>query len=131
MSILFEDDLQQSPLVSPHSEEDSDLSQDEEDLVVQATTQGDGEDVPIPELHGEEHEQLNQFTLSDPTLQSIRDWAYENKQGYSWQDRLLISDSIHEVYGTLSRIVVPKDMRERILTLAHDFSGHLGVAKLK
>lgn len=67
----------------------------------------------------------------DDSLKILRSWADSKIKGYIWENGLLMHEKPDEVHGLLKRIVVPVEVHERVLELAHEHSGHLSISKLR
>ena len=71
-------------------------------------------------------------TVRDPTLEAVRGMATRKEKGYYWLDGLIFRTStIGSALETVSTIVLPHSFRRKILYLAHDKGGHLGIKKVK
>ena len=68
---------------------------------------------------------------SDLTLKVIRGLAHHNRNGYSWDNGLIIHVTLDPTLGERKRLVVPKPLRAKLLTIAHDKSGHFSTSKTR
>ena len=82
-------------------------------------------------INSDECEQLKSDVLSDSTLSTCRALADKKERGYYWADGLLFHKQMIGDLGFLSRIVVPKSQRMKVLKLSHDFSGHTGAKRMR
>ena len=89
----------------------------------------------LPELpilpQGTNTQVLKQQTKDDPTLKTIRGLAHHQKNGYGWENGLIIYIRTDHTLGEKKRLVIPKPLRQLLITLAHDKSGHFSVNKTK
>ena len=51
------------------------------------------------------------------------------KKGFSWDNDILYKTVLDDIQGEMKLILVPRQKRNKILTLAHEKSGHLGYRK--
>jgi len=79
---------------------------------------------------GKDWESLIADTLADESLSTAKGLADREQQGYRWKDGLLLlfmTDVFGERRGVL---VLPESFRQRVLTLAHEKSGHFSRKKV-
>ena len=62
---------------------------------------------------------------------SDRCLALVNERGYTLKDGLILHDQLEESFGTLTRIVIPKSLRQQVMTIAHKYLGHQGAKKMQ
>ena len=74
-------------------------------------------------------EQFTEAVKSDETLKDTRILATEGVRGYKWEKGRIVHERLNRPFDTLVRLVVPKDYRERVMTVAHKVLGHLGLKK--
>ncbi len=74
---------------------------------------------------------LKKEVMEDDSLKSCRELGDIKRNGYVWKDGLLFHEMVDETDQTLCRLVLPRPRRQKILRLAHDHSGHVGVKKVK
>ena len=74
---------------------------------------------------------MRKLTVSDGPLKQIRAWTDKQERNYFWKDGLIFHRKVDEWANPQDRIVVPEVFRHKVLVLAHDHSGHLGVAKVR
>ena len=84
----------------------------------------------LPLLDPSERAQLLACTLKDDTLLKIKTQADKLELGYSWEEGIIMHEQDVLNIGSVKRIVVPLQFRQTILDLAHNHSGHLGIAKV-
>ena len=75
--------------------------------------------------------QLIKATMSDPSLVEWRKLADSEEKGFSWKDGLLLQTITTHAWERIQLIVLPKEFRNRVLTLSHERMGHLGARKVK
>ena len=89
----------------------------------------------LPELptlsKGNNTQVLNDQTKVDHTLKTIRGLAHHSKNGYAWENGLLIHMTTDHVLGERKRLVIPKPQRQSLIKLAHNKSGHFSLTKTK
>ncbi len=73
---------------------------------------------------------LKQAVNSDDTLIPQRNLADNSLNGYAYPDGVL-THTVLVNDAPVSRVVVPKSLRIKILTLAHDKSSHIGVRGMR
>ena len=73
---------------------------------------------------GTEIENLKAFTKADPTLTTQRGLADRKKQGYRWVEGLLMKFTRDVDGESRAQLILPKEFRPRVLTLAHEKCGH-------
>ena len=69
--------------------------------------------------------------MSDPSLVEWRKLADSEEKGFSWKDGLLLQTITTHAWERIQLIVLPKEFRNRVLTLSHERMGHLGARKVK
>ena len=91
------------------------------------------EDLEIPPVKkgSSDRVRLVESVRSDPTLEGWRDLADKGEQGYCWDKELLFRTRMAHTGELLHLLVLPKSFRKRVLTMAHEGSGHLGARKVK
>ena len=112
-------------------ESDLDAIQECEDENVQAVVAKDGVELPLPEASKDDIVLLQELTKSDEILASNRYWADKSEKGYFWKNGLVYHHKLECWDGPRQKIVVPQSFRSKILTLAHEHCGHLGVNKMR
>ena len=89
----------------------------------------------LPELpivpQGTNTQVLKQQTTADPTLKVIRGLAHHHKNGYGWENGLLVHSHMDHTTGERKRLVIPKPKRQELIKLAHNKSGHFSLTKTK
>ena len=89
----------------------------------------------LPELpiipKGSNIQVLKDQTKADPTLKTVRGLAHHNKNGYVWEDGLLVHMTTDHTLGERKRLVIPKPQRQPLMVLAHDKSGHFSITKTR
>ena len=89
----------------------------------------------LPELpiipKGTNTQALKEQTRADPTLKTVRGLAHHSKNGYAWENGLLIHMTTDHTLGERKRLVIPKPQRHPLIVLAHNKSGHFSMAKTK
>ena len=73
------------------------------------------------------HNEVN----TDDTLKHCRELATRKLNGYNWDKDLLMHSMLDETGTEVSRIVIPKSWRPKILELAHDKTSHTGVRGMR
>ena len=68
---------------------------------------------------------------SDPSLAQWRSLGDRCEQGFSWQRELLYKATTTHTLELIHLMVLPVSVRKRVLSLAHERSGHLGARKVK
>ena len=81
-------------------------------------------DIAIPKFT-EENAILREHTLSDESLKVMRNLADKKQQGYSWKAGLIVRERLDDLGRVKRQIWVPKQQREKLMTLAHENFGHL------
>ena len=81
-------------------------------------------DIAIPKFT-EENAILREHTLSDESLKVMRNLADKKQQGYSWKAGLIVRERLDDLGRVKRQICVPKQQREKLMTLAHENFGHL------
>ena len=87
-------------------------------------------ELPIPSK-GSITQSIKEQTKADHTLKTIRGLAHHSKNGYAWENGLLIHMTTDHTLGERKRLVVPKPQRQSLIRLAHNKSGHFSLAKTK
>ncbi len=75
-------------------------------------------------------EKLKVEMVADDSLGHCRDLADTKKMGYSWGGGLLYH-TIVDGDSEKKRLVLPKSRRAKVLELAHDRTGHVGIKKMR
>lgn len=75
--------------------------------------------IPSTEDTVSDRSNLTKEQDQDPSLQSLRDMADSNENGYRRDDGLLVHDGENELGETRTRIVLPECRRRNALQLAH------------
>ena len=83
----------------------------------------------LNEVEGE-REKFVEEIQTEESLQKIRVFADRGERGYFWDDGLLKQSKTDQTGLVTNRLVVPRGKRSRIMTLAHDKTGHLGHKKV-
>ncbi len=83
---------------------------------------------PIDE--GDERSSYMSEVKEDESLKVWRELADRKEKGYRWRNRILVQHRMvdWEEFGDV--LVVPESYRERVMTIAHEKSGHLGTKKV-
>ena len=114
-----------SPDIEPQVEQGKHGQQAHKDIVIEG----------LPEFpilpQGTNTQVLKQQTKDDPTLKTIRGLAHHQKNGYGWENGLIKHMTTDHTLGEKKRLVIPKPLRQFLITLAHDKSGHFSVNKTK
>ncbi len=74
---------------------------------------------------------LREEVKEDDTLKHCRELGSLKKNGYIWKNELLFQEMEDDTGNLLSRLVLPVGRRKRVVSLAHDFTGHVGVRRTK
>ena len=82
-------------------------------------------------LQGTNTQVLKEQIKTDPTLRTIRGLAHHHKNGYGWENGLLIHITTDHTLGERKRLVMPKPQRQPLIVMAHNKSGHFSVSKTK
>ena len=69
-------------------------------------------------------------TKSDDTLATARSLADSQSQGYFWKDDLVFRTRLNRMGDNIEQMCLPKEYREKCLTLAHENMGHMGRNKV-
>ena len=91
------------------------------------------EDLEIPPVNrgSGSRARLVEEVRADSTLEGWRELADKGEQGFCWDRDLLYQARTTHTYDLVHLMVLPKSFRERVLTMAHEGSGHLGARKVK
>ena len=118
-------------LALAEAEEEVDLIEEVEFCVRQRS---DGmEDLGIPPVRpgASSRSELVREVKVDPTLAGWRELADKGEQGFSWDRELLYQSRTTHTLELIHLMVLPESFRKRVLTMAHERSGHLGARKVK
>ena len=66
----------------------------------------------------------------DESLKEWKLWAKERKNGFRWDQGVLKRNVEDQIRGDRELVVVPESMRGRMLSLVHDYLGHVGSGKM-
>ena len=93
----------------------------------------DREDLVIPPVQTGScsRSDLVREVKSDPSLAQWRSLGDRGEQGFSWQRELLYKATTTHTLELIHLMVLPVNVRKRVLHLAHERSGHLGPRKVK
>ncbi len=72
---------------------------------------------------------LSEEVKEDDNLKQCRELGTLKRNGYVWRNELLFQEMIDDAGNLLNRLVLPVGRRKRVLSLAHDFTGHVGVCR--
>ena len=112
-------------VTAPYSPETTSCTRDTQDKINEG----------LPELpiipQGTNTQVLKQQIKDDPTLKIIRGLAHHQKNGYGWENSLIVHNNIDHTIGERKRLVIPKPKRQDLIKLAHNRSGHFSLAKTK
>ena len=91
------------------------------------------EDLGIPpvRLGSSSRSELVREVKADPTLVLWRELADKGEQGFCWDKDLLYQSRTTHTFELIHLMVLPTSFRKRVLTMAHERSGHLGARKVK
>ena len=91
------------------------------------------EDLGIPpvRLSSSSRSELVREVKADPTLVLWRELADKGEQGFCWDKDLLYQSRTTHTFELIHLMVLPTSFRKRVLTMAHERSGHLGARKVK
>ena len=73
---------------------------------------------------------LVEATKSDDTLATARSLADSQSQGYFWKNDLVFRTRLNRMGDNIEQMCLPKEYREKCLTLAHENMGHMGRNKV-
>ncbi len=76
-------------------------------------------------------EKLKVEMVANDSLGHCRDLADTKKMGYSWGGGLLYHTIVDDGDSEKKRLVLPKSRRAKVLELAHDRTGHVGIKKMR
>ena len=74
--------------------------------------------------------QLVEDTLTDVTLKAARKLADTSSEGYMWKVGLLFKCQLEPGGSEVKRLCLPASVRERCMTLVHDWFSHRGYRKV-
>ncbi len=74
---------------------------------------------------------LSEEVKEDDTLKQCRELGSLKRNGYVWRNELLFQQMIDDAGNLLSWLVLPVGRQKRVLSLAHDFTGHVGDRRTK
>ena len=111
-----------------------------DDVEVEGEQQGDSADIGVTavgnlqqsgdnSLNGS-REQLIQATKDDTSLDSIKQLAETEANGYKWEDQLLFKYQLDQFGNPTKRLCVPSPFRDKCMVTAHDKFGHRGKNKV-
>ncbi len=87
-------------------------------------------DIEVPRVRESDNTiNLAEEIQKDGTLHTCREVATKNARGYFWERKLLFHKQEVGDLGYKSRLVLPKTRCAKVLKLAHDCLGHVGVKK--
>ena len=91
------------------------------------------EDLEIPPVNrgSGSRAKLVEEVRADSTLAGWRELADKGEQGFCWDRDLLYQARTTHTYDLVHLMVLPKSFREKVLSMAHEGSGHLGARKVK
>ena len=69
-------------------------------------------------------------TKEDPSLDSIKQLAKREANGYKWEERLLFKYQLDQFGNSTRRLCVPLPFRDKCMVMAHDNFGHKGKNKV-
>ena len=67
---------------------------------------------------------------SDETLKEWKGWGTTRTNGFLWEDGILKRVVEDVITGSRELVVIPVGIRQRMLTLVHDYLGHVGSGKM-
>lgn len=68
---------------------------------------------------------------ADDTLNNCKDLASRKQNGYVSEDGLLFQEMLDEIGVCIRRLVLPVCRRSKVLTIAHEKNGHVGVRSMR
>ena len=114
-----------SPELNSSNSENNSLTTDPKEMPIER----------LPELpintQGTTTQVFKRQVKEDPTLKVIRGLAHHHKNGYGWEDGLVVHITTDHTIGERKRLVVPKPQRQDLIRTAHDRSGHFSLSKTK
>ncbi len=131
-SIVMDEEVENVECTDEDDEEVLEIS--DSDIVKVAAEGGVGEvdvalDIPIVN-EGNDRDLFVKEVKDDQSLKALRELANNKERGYYWDNELLMQRISDHAYGIIETIVVPKSRRLKVMSLAHDRSGHLGHKKV-
>ena len=75
--------------------------------------------------YSENNSKLREDTVTDTSLNTMRELANKEKQGYSWKAGLIIRRCLDDLGRVKTQICLPTSQRQHVMTLAHEKFGHL------
>ncbi len=78
-----------------------------------------------------EVDNLREDVKLDESLKHCRDLADRQANGFKWVDNMLFQECLNAEGDVLLRLVLPVSRRDKILRLAHDKNGHVGVKAMR
>jgi len=81
---------------------------------------------PLQSFENTSREEVVQLIKVDDTLSKLRDLADHNESGYEWDTGLLFRVQLDYLGNNTRKLCVPKQLRERFLTMAHERFRHNG-----
>ena len=129
---LAEECLADDSLAEECLEEDEELEEEEEMFCVRPESK-EKVDLVIPPVKPgtSSRAELVREVKADPSLQTWRDLADREEQGFCWQDDLMYQAVSTHTLEVVHLMMLPVKFRSRVMTLAHERSGHLGARKVK
>jgi len=88
------------------------------------------DDEPV-DLHCIKKGNYKQQLVAETKEDVILGMAYRNERGLRWEDGLILSRQTDLFYGSIDRIVLPKNRRQIVMETAHEEAGHLGYCKVE
>jgi len=73
---------------------------------------------------------IAEATAADDSLQLAKQLATEQKQGYRWEDGLILRERLDEWRENVSQLCVPRQFRRKCLNMVHTQFGHQGRNKM-
>ncbi len=126
------DFLSTGPVLAPHSVENTD-SDNFEDACPSPLDSVSAKilcDVPLVQLNGIGRSGLCKLQASDTSLTDLRRFAKDKEKGYRFVNEVLMGTCTD--HGTARDVIVlPQSLRPKVLALAHDHSGHFGIANTR
>lgn len=86
-------------------------------------------DLPLLE-DGSDRKEICEELLLDDSLKMWKELADTGLRGFSWEDGLLFRSRLGIDQEIVRTMIVPKDRRVKVMTLAHERCGHLGYRKV-
>ena len=112
-------------------EEESELEEDARFCIRKGSKEQEDLGIPPVRPGTSSRSELVRDVKSDPSLAQWRGLADKGEQGFCWQGDLLYQATTTHTSELIHLMVLPTKFRSRVLTLAHERSGHLGARKVK